>query len=185
MPLTAVARAAHRGEVVDVKALHGAGEFNITQRSYPNGCQVVEVEIDPDTGNVRLVRHAGVDDVGRVLNPLLYEGQVRGGIAQGVGQALTEAVIHDENGQLLTGSFLDYALPRAHDFPDIRLDTHNVPTATNPLGAKGAGEVGTVGAPPAVMNAIVDALSVFGIDDLAMPATPHKVWQAIQRAKNA
>ena len=94
-------------------------------------------------------------------------------------------MIYDENGQLLTGSFLDYALPRAHDFPDIRLDTHNVPTATNPLGAKGAGEVGTVGAPPAVMNAIVDALSVFGIDDLAMPATPHKVWQAIQRAKNA
>jgi carbon-monoxide dehydrogenase large subunit len=179
MSLPDVARLAHRG---GAEGLTGKGRYDADQRNYPNGCQVAEVEIDPQTGHVCLVRHVGVDDVGRVLNPLLYEGQVRGGIAQGVGQALKEAVVHDENGQLLTGSFLDYAMPRALDFPEIRLDTHNTPTATNPLGVKGAGEVGTVGAPPAVINAVVNALSGHGIDDLAMPATPQKVWRAIQQA---
>ena len=174
-----IARLAYRS---DADTLTGTGRYDANLRNYPNGCQVVEVEVDPQTGQVELVRHVGVDDVGRVLNPLLYEGQVRGGIAQGVGQALMEAVIHDEDGQLLTGSFLDYAMPKAYDFPEILLDTHNTPTATNPLGVKGAGEVGTVGAPPAVMNAVIDALSGYGIDDLPMPATPQKVWRAIQRA---
>ena len=182
MSLNDVARAAHSGSIEGVTGLTGTGEFNADERNYPNGCQIAEVEIDPETGYVQLVRHVAVDDVGRVLNPLLYAGQVRGGIAQGAGQALKEAVIYDENGQLLTGSFIDYAMPRAQDFPMIQLDTHNIPTTTNPLGVKGAGEIGTVGAPPAIMNAVVNALSTFGIDDLDMPATPQNIWRAIQRA---
>jgi carbon-monoxide dehydrogenase large subunit len=149
-------------------------------RTYPNGCHVGEVEIDPETGVVTLVRYAAVDDVGHMINPLLVEGQIHGGIAQGAGQALMESVVHDSSGQLLTGSFTDYCMPRADDFPPFVLGENEVPTATNPLGVKGAGESGTVGALSAVASAVNDALARIGAGPIAMPATPEKVWRAIR-----
>jgi carbon-monoxide dehydrogenase large subunit len=154
--------------------------------SWPNGCHVCEVEIEPETGAVEIVRYTTVDDVGRVINPLIVAGQVHGGIAQAVGQALMEQVVYDEEGQLLTGSFMDYALPRADDLPDI--DTHtdeSSPCRINPLGAKGVGELGTVGATPTVINAVLDALRPLGVSDIAMPATPERVWRAIREAKRS
>jgi carbon-monoxide dehydrogenase large subunit len=157
--------------------LDAAGEFNGGMGNYPNGCQIAEVEIDPDTGKVELASMIIVDDVGTVINPLLLEGQIHGGVAQGVGQALLENIIYDgQTGQLLTASFLDYCMPRADDFPTFEIENLAVPTKTNPLGVKGAGETGTVGAPPAVIGAITDAL---GVDDIAMPATPERVWRAL------
>jgi carbon-monoxide dehydrogenase large subunit len=148
----------------------------------PNSCHVCEVEIDPDTGTVALKRYTAVQDVGVELNPLLVRGQVHGGIAQGAGQALMENIVYDKDGQLLTGSFLDYAIPRADDFCSFDLGSHPVPTKTNPLGVKGAGECGTVGGLAAVMNAINDALAPMGIRNLPMPATPERVWRAIHEA---
>jgi carbon-monoxide dehydrogenase large subunit len=147
--------------------------------NYPNGCHVCEVEIDPDTGKVEIVRYSVVDDVGTVLNPLLLHGQIHGGIAQGAGQILLEDIRWDETGQLLTGSFMDYAMPRAGDLPAIATDSNPVPTATNPLGVKGAGEAGSVGAMPAVANALVDALSAAGVRHIEMPATSERVWRAL------
>jgi carbon-monoxide dehydrogenase large subunit len=154
--------------------------------SWPNGVHVCEVEVDPETGEVRIDRYTTYDDVGRVINPLIVAGQVHGGIAQAVGQALMEQVVYDAEGQLLTGSFMDYALPRADDLPAI--DTHtdeSQPCRINPLGAKGVGELGTVGATPTVINAIVDALRPLGVTDLEMPATPERVWRAIREAQVA
>ncbi len=154
--------------------------------SWPNGVHVCEVEIDPETGETRIDRYTTFDDVGRVINPLIVAGQVHGGIAQAVGQALTEQVVYDREGQLLTGSFMDYALPRADDLP--RIDTHtdqSQPCKINPLGAKGVGELGTVGATPTVINAIVDALRPLGVTDIEMPATPERVWRAICEAQRA
>jgi carbon-monoxide dehydrogenase large subunit len=151
--------------------------------SWPNGVHVCEVEIDPETGVTEIVRYTTVDDVGRVINPLIVAGQVHGGIAQAVGQALMERVVYDDDGQLLTGSFMDYALPRAADLPDF--DTHtdeSSPCRINPLGAKGVGELGTVGATPTVINAVLDALRPLGVTDIAMPATPERVWRAIREA---
>ena len=149
----------------------------------PNSCHVCEVEIDPDTGTVELVRYTAVQDVGVELNPLLVRGQVHGGIAQAAGQALMETIVYDPaSGQLLSGSFLDYAMPRADNFCEFQLDSHSVPTKTNPLGVKGAGECGTVGGLAAVMNAINDALAPFGIRNFAMPATPERVWRALDEA---
>ena len=162
--------------------LEGVGHWSATPQNYPNGCYVVEVEVDADTGVVRLDRIAGVDDVGRVINPLLLEGQVHGSIAQGAGQALLEQVVLDESGQLVTGSFADYAMPRADDLPPMVVDTRNVPTKGNPLGVKGGAETGTVGVPAAVIEAIVDALAPLGVRDVPMPATPFRVWQAIRAA---
>ncbi|WP_299439254.1 xanthine dehydrogenase family protein molybdopterin-binding subunit [uncultured Rhodospira sp.] len=155
------------------------------QATYPNGCHVCEVEIDPDTGAVRLDRYTIVDDMGTVLNPLLLEGQIIGGAVQGMAQALMEQVIYDpETGQLLTGTLQDYQVPRVRDIPDITFRTvEDYPCRTNPLGVKGAGEAGTIGATPAVINAVVDALAPLGIRHIDMPATPHRVWQAIQAAK--
>ncbi len=151
--------------------------------NYPNGCHVCELEIDEDTGVVDIMRYTVVDDVGTVMNPLLLEGQVSGGIVQGIGQVLMEDIRFDpSSGQLLTGSFMDYAMPRASDISAIDIDSHPVPTKTNPLGVKGAGEAGSVGALPAVGNALVDALSVLGIDDVPMPATPERLWRAISEA---
>ena len=152
--------------------------------SWPNGCHVCEVEIDPDTGAVEIVRYTTVDDVGRVINPLIVAGQVQGGIAQAIGQALYEQVVYDETGQLLTGSFMDYAVPRAEDLPnfDTRTDETS-PCKINPLGAKGVGELGTVGATPTVINAVLDALRSMGIEDITMPATAEKVWQLIQQTR--
>jgi carbon-monoxide dehydrogenase large subunit len=150
----------------------------------PNSAHVCEVEIDPDTGTIEIARYTSVHDVGVEINPLLVDGQVHGGIAQGVGQALMEDVVYDpDSGQVLSGSFMDYCMPRADDFCMFDLDRHPVPTATNPLGVKGAGECGTVGSLAAMMNAINDALAPLGISNLAMPATPERVWQAIQEAK--
>lgn len=163
--------------------LEGVGHWSASPQNYPNGCYIAEVEVDPETGVVRLDRVSGVDDVGRVINPLLLEGQVHGSIAQGAGQALLEQVVFDETGQLVTGSFSDYAMPRADDFPPMVVDTRNVPTKGNPLGVKGGAETGTVGVPAAVIAAIVDALAPFGVRDVPMPATPFRVWQAIRAAQ--
>jgi carbon-monoxide dehydrogenase large subunit len=149
----------------------------------PNSCHVCEVEIEPDTGVVEITRYTAVHDVGIELNPLLVDGQVHGGIAQGVGQALMEDVAYDpESGQILSGSFLDYCMPRADDFCNFDLDRHPVPTSTNPLGVKGAGECGTVGALAVVMNAVNDALAPLGVRNLGMPLTPERIWQAIRSA---
>ena len=147
--------------------------------TFPNGCHVCEVEIDPDTGHVDVVSYVVVDDVGIMINPMLVKGQIHGGVAQGLGQALSEAIRY-EDGQLVTGSFMDYGMPRATDLPDMEVISHAVPTASNPLGAKGAGEAGAVGALPAVINAVVDALAEYGVTHIDMPATPQRVWRALQ-----
>jgi aerobic carbon-monoxide dehydrogenase large subunit len=151
-------------------------------RTFPNGCHISEVEIDRDTGVVELVNYVAVDDVGHMINPLLVEGQLHGGIIMGAAQALMEEIHYDASGQLLTGSFQDYCMPRAHHFPPIVLGENEVPTKTNPLGVKGAGESGTVGALSSVMNALNDALGRIGAPYLAMPATSEKVWRAISAA---
>src|SRR5579885_1455890 len=151
--------------------------------AFPNGCHVAEVEVDPQTGHAQVVRYAAVNDLGTVVNPLLVEGQIQGGVVQGLGQALLEQAIYDSDGQLVTGSFMDYAMPRAHHAPMITVASHPVPTKSNPIGAKGCGEAGTSGALPSVTNAVIDALSEYGIRHLEMPMTPARVWQAIQDAK--
>jgi carbon-monoxide dehydrogenase large subunit len=151
--------------------------------AFPNGCHIAEVEIDPATGIVQLARYAVVDDFGTLINPMLVEGQVHGGIAQGVGQTLFEDTVYDDTGQLLSGSYMDYALPRADEMPDFVFASHPVPATTNPLGAKGCGEAGTTGALPAVMNAIVDVLArATGQTHFDMPATPLRVWAALNGA---
>ncbi|MGA9869298.1 MAG: xanthine dehydrogenase family protein molybdopterin-binding subunit [Acetobacteraceae bacterium] len=151
--------------------------------SYPNGCHIAEVEVDPDTGVTQVVRYAMVNDFGTIVNPLLVEGQAHGGVVQGIGQALYERVVYDEQGQPLSGSFMDYALARASDVPMMSFGSHPVLCKTNVLGAKGCGEAGCAGALPSVMNALVDALSEYGVTHIDMPATPLKVWQAIQAAR--
>ncbi|MCY4548286.1 MAG: xanthine dehydrogenase family protein molybdopterin-binding subunit [Defluviicoccus sp.] len=163
--------------------LDGIADYAAGPGNFPNGCQIAEVEVDPETGAVALARLSVVDDVGRVINPLLLAGQIHGGVAQGVGQALMEDIVyHRETGQLLTGSLMDYALPRADDLPCFALDTRAAPTSANPLGVKGAGESGTIGATPAVVHAVLDALAPLGIADIAIPATPERVWRAIRDA---
>jgi carbon-monoxide dehydrogenase large subunit len=157
--------------------------YRAEAENYPNGCHVCELEIDPETGQVEIVRYSVVDDVGTVLNPLLLHGQIVGGIAQGVGQILCEDICFDSSGQLLTGSFMDYAMPRASDLGAIAIKSNPVPTRTNPLGVKGAGEAGTVGAMPAVANALVDALSEFGVRHIEMPATPERIWRAVRQGR--
>ena len=160
--------------------------FTPPSATYPNGTHACEVEIDPDTGHTRIVRYAIVDDFGLTLNPLLLEGQVHGGVAQGVGQALMERAIFDANGQLLTASFMDYCVPRADDLPEFEFETRNVPSTTNPLGLKGAGEAGSIGSTPAVMNAVADALwRAYRVDHIDMPATPFAVYSAIRLATAA
>jgi carbon-monoxide dehydrogenase large subunit len=150
--------------------------------AFPNGCHIAEVEVDPETGIVEVVKYTFVNDFGVVINPLLVNGQAHGGIVQGIGQALRESVVYDDAGQLLTGSYMDYAMPRADDAPLFVHDFHSVPATTNPLGAKGCGEAGCAGALPSVMNALVDALAEYGIRHIDMPATPERVWQAIRAA---
>jgi carbon-monoxide dehydrogenase large subunit len=153
--------------------------------AFPNGSHVAEVEIDPETGHVALVRYTAVDDFGVMVNPLLVEGQVHGGLVQGIGQALAENAVYDPEGQLLAGSFMDYAMPRADDMPDFDLAFHPVPATTNALGAKGCGEAGVTAAPPTIMNAVLDALAPLGITHLDLPATPEKVWRAIQAVRRS
>lgn len=151
--------------------------------TYPNGVHIAEVEIDTDTGLTRVVKYNAVNDFGTVINPMLVEGQIQGGVMQGLGQVLLEQTVYDADGQLVTGSFMDYAMPRAHDAPMINVANHPVPTKSNPLGAKGCGEAGTSGGLPAVANAVVDALSEYGIRHLEMPMTPSRIWHAIQDAR--
>jgi carbon-monoxide dehydrogenase large subunit len=153
--------------------------------TFPGGAHLAEVEVDPDTGSVELVRYQAVDDYGRLVNPLLTEGQVQGGLAQGVGQALLERVAYDPaSGQLLSASPMDYALPRAADLPPLPVRFLQVPTASNPLGVKGAGQAGAIAAPHTVVLAVLDALAPLGVDALDMPATPERVWRAIRDARS-
>ena len=162
--------------------LNETGTHKATVANYPNGCHVCEVEIDPVTGKVELVKYTVVDDCGAVINPLLLKGQIMGGIAQGAGQILFEQITHDpDSGQLLTGSFMDYAMPKAEHFCAIEVSNNVVLTDTNPLGVKGGGEAGTVGSMPCVMNAIVNALQPLGITNLDMPVTPERIWRAIKK----
>lgn len=184
--LQEVAAKAHAGQVPDGETpdLDGDGRFKPPAATFPNGTHVVELEIDPETGGVTLERYIVVDDFGAVVNPLMLAGQVHGGIAQGAGQALIEEAAYDpDSGQLITGSFMDYGMPRADLLPQIEFHLKNVPCTTNPLGIKGAGEAGAIGAPPAVINGLIDALRPYGITHIDMPATPHKIWQAIQAAQ--
>ena len=166
--------------------LFETGTFSPKANTFPNGCHIVEVEIDPETGDTQIVGYVMVDDVGTVINPLTLKGQIHGGVAQGVGQILMEQVIYDpDNGQLLAGSFMDYAMPRADTVSPMKIITNEVPTDLNPLGAKGGGEAGTVGAMPGLMNAIMNALSYAGVEHLDMPATPDRIWRALQDAKKS
>ena len=174
----AIAAAARRPE-----DLEGFGEFVQGEATYPNGTHICEVEIEPDTGQARIVRYTIVDDFGATVNPMLLAGQIHGGVMQGIGQALAEEAVYGEDGQLVTASFMDYAMPRADDAPSFHFETRNVPSTTNAMGIKGAGEAGTIGAAPAVMNAVTDALwHAFGISHIEMPATPQKIWLAINSA---
>ena len=187
LTLPEVARAAHdpaRLPAGMAAGLAAATIYDNRATNYPNGCHVCELEIDPETGAVRLERYVVVDDVGTVLNPLLLKGQIHGGIAQGAGQILAEDLTFDpDSGQLLAASFMDYAMPRAQDLCEFVVKSHPVPTKTNPLGVKGAGEAGTVGAMPAIANALVDALSHLGIRHVEMPATPPRLWRLIRDAR--
>jgi len=189
MSFDAVARAAYQPRRLPAGMEPGFSEtaaFTPPAVTFPNGCQVCEVEIDEDTGVVTIVRHTVVDDVGRMVNPMLVKGQIHGGVVQGLGQGLFELLAYErETGQLLAGSFMDYAMPRADDLPSFDVDSHEVPTQVNPLGAKGVGEAGTVGALPALLNAVNDALAPLGVRHLDMPVTPERVWRAIQSARTA
>ena len=148
--------------------------------TFPGGCHICEVEIDADTGSLAIVNMTAVDDVGRVINPMIVEGQVQGGLAQGIGQAIMENAVYDDQGQLVTGSFMDYTMPRASDLPNFKTSTENTMCTHNPLGSKGVGETGAIGSPPSVINAVVDALRDYGVRHLDMPATPQKIWALIQ-----
>ena len=153
--------------------------------TFPGGCHIAEVEIDPETGVTTVINFTAVDDVGRVINPMIVEGQIQGGVAQGIGQALLEAAIYDENGQLLSGSMMDYTMPRADNLPNISVGTEITLCTHNPLGVKGCGEVGAIGSPPAIINALVDALKDYDVRHINMPATPQKLWSIIQAGKPA
>ena len=181
MDFSAIAKAAK-----NPNDLKGFGEYVQSEATYPNGTHVCELEIDPDTGRVEILRYTIVDDFGATVNPILLAGQVHGGVVQGVGQALTEDTVYSEDGQLVTASFMDYGMPRADLLPFLHFETRNVPSTTNALGMKGAGEAGTIGATPAVMNAVTDALfRAYGIRHIEMPATPQRVWQTITEARAA
>jgi carbon-monoxide dehydrogenase large subunit len=151
--------------------------------TFPNGCHVAEVEVDPDTGVVQIVRYTGVNDFGTIVNPMIVAGQLHGGVVQGIGQALMEKVSYDESGQPITGSFMDYAMPRAEDAPPMAVGDHPSPAKSNPLGTKGCGEAGCAGSLSTVVNAVINALADDGVTHLDMPLTPERVWRAIQDAK--
>jgi carbon-monoxide dehydrogenase large subunit len=164
--------------------LEASGSYSANPPSHPNGAHVCELEVDPETGAVTIDRYFVVDDLGRVLNPLIVRGQIHGGVVQGLGQALLEHQVYDrQSGQLISGSFMDYGMPRADTMPSVEAELEEVPCKTNPLGVKGIGESGTIGAPPTVINALIDALAPLGVDRIDMPATPLRVWEAISRAR--
>jgi carbon-monoxide dehydrogenase large subunit len=179
LELAARLRAANGAAPGEAESLDVQHIFNEAPMAFPNGCHIVELEIDPETGVVSIDRYTTVNDFGTLVNPLLVQGQAHGGVVQGIGQALMERTSYSEDGQLLSGSYSDYALPRASDVPSIGFASHAVPTRTNPLGAKGCGEAGCAGSLPAVMNAVVDALSARGIHHIDMPATPEAIWHAL------
>jgi aerobic carbon-monoxide dehydrogenase large subunit len=189
IPLTEVAKASYAPMGPMTKfgiGLEGSGSHSPEPPSHPNGAHAVEVEIDPETGEVTVDRYVMVDDLGQVLNPMIVNGQQHGGVAQGIGQALYEHAVYDrQSAQLVTGSFMDYVMPRADMLPDFQIALEEVRCLTNPIGVKGIGESGTIGAPPVVINAVIDALAPLGIDRIDMPATPGRVWQAIRSANGA
>jgi carbon-monoxide dehydrogenase large subunit len=182
--------AAHQRRRLSQSGGEGATQLDAAEvaaigvHTFPNGCHMAEVEVDADTGSLAVLRYIVCDDVGKAVNPMIVRGQVHGGVAQGVGQAVMEHTVYDDSsGQLLSGSLMDYTLPRAADLPDIEVDLIEVPCASNPLGVKGAGEAGAVGSPPAVINAVVDALRSAGVRSIDMPATPERVWKALHEAQ--
>jgi carbon-monoxide dehydrogenase large subunit len=154
--------------------------YDPTNFTYPSGCHICEVEIDVDTGVPAVVSFTAVDDFGRIINPMIVEGQVQGGVAQGIGQALLESAAYEAGGQLLSGSYMDYTMPRADDLPNIKVGSETTLCTHNPLGVKGCGEAGTIGSSAAVINAVVDALSDYGVRHIDMPATPQKIWAILQ-----
>ena len=168
-------------ELAGEQTLDETADFTAAASTYPNGCHVAEVEIDEDTGAIRLTRYTVVDDMGTVINPLIVAGQIAGGATQGIGQAALELARYDDTGQLVSGSFMDYALPRADDLPSIDIILQGDPCTTNPLGIKGAGEAGAIGGPAAVVNAVIDALADRGVMHLDMPLAPERVWLALNR----
>ncbi|MFL6832454.1 MAG: xanthine dehydrogenase family protein molybdopterin-binding subunit [Xanthobacteraceae bacterium] len=187
--ITDVAKAAYApmGPLTDKfgVGLEASGSFSPDPPSHPNGAHVCELEVDPETGEVTIDRYFVVDDLGRVLNPLIVRGQIHGGVVQGLGQALLEHQVYDrQSGQLISGSFMDYGMPRADTMPNVEAELEEVPCKTNPLGVKGIGESGTIGAPPTVINALIDALAPLGVDRIDMPATPLRVWETIGRARS-
>ena len=185
LELAAAARDSARLPGGMAPGLDERGRAEVTSFTYPNGCHVCEVEIDPETGTIEVHRYCAVNDFGTVINPMVIAGQVQGGIAQGLSQALREHHVVDRaTGQPLSSSFMDYGLIRADELPNFLLERHEVPCRTNVLGIKGGGEAGTVGALPCFINAIVDALAPLGIEHIDMPATPERVWRAIQAASN-
>lgn len=168
----------------DSGGLAGTARYHIDASTFPNGCHICEIEIDPETGFWQVVGYWVVDDFGTIVNPLLLAGQIHGGVVQGIGQALLEEVVYDrESGQLITGSFLDYAIPHAVDMPSFQVAFNSIPCTTNPMGIKGAGEAGTIGACPAVINAVIDALAPLGVRHIDMPATQERIWRAIRQAR--
>ena len=180
LEVAGMARNDGRTDLLDVQE-----RIKLDARSFPNGCHVAEVEIDPETGQLVVDRYTVTDDFGNLINPMLAEGQVHGGVAQGIGQAITEHTVYDQDGQLLTASFMDYGMPRAVDLPMIRFTTEPVPSLYNPMGMKGCGEAGTVGALAAIANAVTDAVSTAGGGDVQMPFTAERVWRALNTAKMA
>jgi carbon-monoxide dehydrogenase large subunit len=166
------------------RTLDTTGDFDAEELNFPNGCHICEVEIDPETGGTSVVRYSAVDDVGVVINPTIVHGQVQGGLAQGIGQVLMEHIVYDQDGQLLSGSFMDYGMPRAKDIPAANVELHEVPARSNPIGVKGAGECGVTGAVAATINAVSDALWRAGASpDIQMPATAERVWRALSEAR--
>jgi carbon-monoxide dehydrogenase large subunit len=164
-------------------SLVSESQFEPSNFTFPFGTHICVVEVDPQTGKIEIKKYIAVDDCGKVINPLLVDGQIQGGIVQGMGQALFEEVIYDENGKLLTGSLMNYALPRAADLPRLNLSRTETPTPVNPLGIKGIAEAGTIGSTPAIANAVVDALAPFGVTHIDMPLTPQKIWLLCQETK--
>ena len=179
-----VAGAAHRAANIPEDfepGLSASASFEPKNFTFPSGTHVCVVEVDRDTGDVRILRYVAVDDCGKVINPLLVEGQIQGGIAQAIGQALYEEAVYDEAGQLVTGELMDYAIPRASQCPRFETDRVETPSPVNPLGAKGVGEAGTIGATPAVANAVIDALAPFGVRHVDLPLKPEKLWRLMQQ----
>jgi carbon-monoxide dehydrogenase large subunit len=179
-----IAKAAYAGHGLPTGLGLGLDGVGVSdgKSSYPNGCVICEIEIDPETGKIQLEKMSVVDDVGIVINPLMLEGQLSGSIAQGIGQILSEEIVFDQqSGQLLSGSFMDYGMPRADDMPPVESHFVTIPAKTNPLGVKGGSEAGNIAAPPAIVNAVVDALSALGIVDIALPIRSERVWQAVMR----